>query len=65
VGLWDVARLVLALVAFCTRVQRRCLLASTIEIVPLAEADLPQLFALAKDTFAGLPGWRADACWRL
>jgi ribosomal protein S18 acetylase RimI-like enzyme len=39
------------------RVKRRCPLASTIEIVPRAEADVPQLFALAKGTFAGLPGW--------
>ena len=30
---------------------------STVEIVPRAEADLPQLFAFAKATFAGLPGW--------
>src|SRR5262245_23771862 len=40
-----------------SRVGRRCRLASTLEIVPGAEADVPQLFALAKDTFAGLPGW--------
>jgi hypothetical protein len=31
--------------------------ASTLEIVPRAEADMPQLSALAKETFAGLPGW--------
>jgi ribosomal protein S18 acetylase RimI-like enzyme len=38
-------------------VRRRCPLASTVEIVPRAESDLPQLFALARATFAGLPGW--------
>jgi ribosomal protein S18 acetylase RimI-like enzyme len=32
-------------------------LASTVEIGPRTEADLPQLFALAKSTFASLPGW--------
>lgn len=32
-------------------------LASTVEIVSRAEADLPQLFALAKGALAGLPGW--------
>ena len=37
--------------------RRRCPLASTVEIVPRAEADVPQLFALAKVAFAGLPGW--------
>jgi ribosomal protein S18 acetylase RimI-like enzyme len=31
--------------------------ASKIEIAPRVEADLPQLFGLAKDTFGGLPGW--------
>jgi ribosomal protein S18 acetylase RimI-like enzyme len=40
-----------------SRVGRRCRLASTVEIVPRAEADLPQLFALAKGTFGSLPGW--------
>ena len=30
---------------------------STVEIAARAEADLPVLFALAKDVFAGLPGW--------
>jgi ribosomal protein S18 acetylase RimI-like enzyme len=40
-----------------SRVGRRSRLASTVEIVPGAEADVPQLFALAKGTFAGLPGW--------
>jgi GNAT superfamily N-acetyltransferase len=32
-------------------------LASEVEIAPRLEADLPQLFGLAKGTFAGLPGW--------
>jgi ribosomal protein S18 acetylase RimI-like enzyme len=32
-------------------------LASKLEIAPRLEADLPQLFGLAKGTFAGLPGW--------
>ena len=32
-------------------------MASTIEIAARAEADLPLLFALAKDAFAGLPDW--------
>ena len=27
------------------------------QIAPRVEADLPQLFGLAKATFAGLPGW--------
>jgi ribosomal protein S18 acetylase RimI-like enzyme len=40
-----------------SRVQRRCPLDSTVEIVPRAEADLPQLFVFAQATFAGLPGW--------
>ena len=40
-----------------SRVRRRCPLASTVDIVPRAEADVPQLFALAKVAFAGLPGW--------
>jgi ribosomal protein S18 acetylase RimI-like enzyme len=31
--------------------------ASTIEIAPGAETDLPQLFGLASGVFAGLPGW--------
>jgi ribosomal protein S18 acetylase RimI-like enzyme len=39
------------------RSRRRFQLASTIEIVPQADADVPQLFGLAKDTFAGVPGW--------
>ena len=30
---------------------------SRIEIAPRAEADLGQLFGLAKSAFAGLPGW--------
>ena len=30
---------------------------SMVEIAARAEGDLPLLFALAKDTFAGLPGW--------
>jgi ribosomal protein S18 acetylase RimI-like enzyme len=32
-------------------------LASKVEIAPRVEADLPRLFALAKSTFAALPGW--------
>jgi ribosomal protein S18 acetylase RimI-like enzyme len=28
-----------------------------VEIVPRADADVPQLFSLAKGTFADLPGW--------
>ena len=32
-------------------------MASEVEIAPPVEADLPQLFGLAKGTFAGLPGW--------
>ena len=31
--------------------------ASTVEIAPPAEAELPLLFALARGVFAGLPGW--------
>ncbi len=38
-------------------VRRRCSLASTLEIAPRTDADVPLLFALAKDAFAGLPGW--------
>jgi ribosomal protein S18 acetylase RimI-like enzyme len=34
--------------------------ASKIEIAPRLEADLPQLFGLAKDTFGGLPGWNDE-----
>jgi len=37
--------------------RRGCPLASTVEIVSRAEADLPQSFALAKGALAGLPGW--------
>jgi GNAT superfamily N-acetyltransferase len=37
--------------------RRRCLLAAEVEIAPRVKADLPQLFGLAKVTFAGLPGW--------
>ncbi len=32
-------------------------LASEVEISPRQEADVPQLFGLAKGTFAGQPGW--------
>lgn len=32
-------------------------MASTVEIAARVEADLPQLFGLAKGAFAGLPGW--------
>ena len=32
-------------------------MASTIEIVPGAETDLPQLFVFASAVFATLPGW--------
>jgi ribosomal protein S18 acetylase RimI-like enzyme len=31
--------------------------ASTVEIVPRAETDLPQLFGFASGVFAGVPGW--------
>ena len=33
------------------------LLASTIEIAPRTDADLPLLFGLAKAAFVDLPGW--------
>jgi ribosomal protein S18 acetylase RimI-like enzyme len=39
------------------RGRRRCLLSSEIQIVPRIEADLPQLFGLAKLAFASMPGW--------
>lgn len=39
------------------RGRRRCRLSSEIQIVPRVEADLPQLFGLAKVTFASMPGW--------
>jgi len=32
-------------------------LASTVEIAARSEADVPLLFARARDAFAGLPGW--------
>ncbi len=32
-------------------------MASTVEIVPQGETDLPRLFGLASGVFAGLPGW--------
>ena len=32
-------------------------MASEVEIAPPVEADLPLLFALARGTFGGLPGW--------
>ena len=35
-------------------------LSSEIQIGPRVEADLPQLFGLAKVTFAGMPGWSDD-----
>lgn len=35
----------------------RCRLSSEIQIVPRVEADLPQLFGLAKVAFASMPGW--------
>jgi len=31
--------------------------ASTLEIVPRVESDLPRLFGLASGVFGGLPGW--------
>jgi ribosomal protein S18 acetylase RimI-like enzyme len=37
--------------------RRRFALVPTVEIAARVEADLPLLFALAKDAFAGLPGW--------
>ena len=40
-----------------TRSQRRCPLASTVEIAARTEADLPLLFGLAKVAFVDLPGW--------
>jgi ribosomal protein S18 acetylase RimI-like enzyme len=39
------------------RSQRSCPLASTIEIAPRTDADLPLLFGLAKAAFVDLPGW--------
>jgi hypothetical protein len=39
------------------RGRRRCRLSSEIQIVPRVEADLAQLFGLAKVTFASIPGW--------
>jgi ribosomal protein S18 acetylase RimI-like enzyme len=39
------------------RSRRRYRLASEVQIVPQVEADLPQLFGLAKFTFASMPGW--------
>ena len=35
-------------------------MASTVEIVPRAESDLPQLFVFASAVFAGRPGWSDD-----
>ncbi len=35
-------------------------MASTVEIVPRAETDLPQLFVFASSVFAGRPGWSDD-----
>ena len=32
-------------------------MASTVEIVPCAESDLPQLFVFASSVFASRPGW--------
>jgi ribosomal protein S18 acetylase RimI-like enzyme len=53
---WDPASSWPALPA-SVEVRRRCSLASTLEIAPRTDADVPLLFALAKDAFAGLPGW--------
>jgi ribosomal protein S18 acetylase RimI-like enzyme len=39
------------------RSQRRCPLASTVEIKPRTEADLPLLFGLAKGAYVDVPGW--------
>jgi len=50
-------RLEMAPSACRRRSRRRCPLPSEVQIAPQAEADLPQLFGLAKGTFAGLPGW--------
>src|SRR3954447_21704377 len=36
---------------------RRCPLASTVEIAPRTEADLPLLFGLAKSAYIDVPGW--------
>jgi GNAT superfamily N-acetyltransferase len=36
---------------------RRCPLASTVEIAPSTEADLPLLFGLAKSAYIDVPGW--------
>jgi ribosomal protein S18 acetylase RimI-like enzyme len=42
----------------CRRKKRQeVLLASTVEIAPRTEADLPVLFGLAKGAFVDLPGW--------
>ena len=46
-----------ALLRAGTRSQRRCPLASTVEIAARTEADLPLLFGLAKVAFVDLPGW--------
>ena len=44
---------------FCAgnRSQEEVPLASTVEIAPRTEADLPVLFGLAKGAFVDLPGW--------
>ena len=39
------------------RSQRRCRVASTVEIAPGTEADLPLLFGLAKGAYLDVPGW--------
>jgi ribosomal protein S18 acetylase RimI-like enzyme len=40
-----------------TRKPKEVPLASTVEIAPRTEADLPLLFGLAKGAFVDLPGW--------
>ena len=37
--------------------KKEVLLASTVEIAPRTEADLPVLFGLAKGAFVDMPGW--------
>jgi GNAT superfamily N-acetyltransferase len=52
-----VPRLELALFCAGNRSQEEVPLASTVEIAPRTEADLPVLFGLAKGAFVDLPGW--------
>jgi ribosomal protein S18 acetylase RimI-like enzyme len=52
-----VPRLEPALFCAGNRSQEEVPLASTVEIAPRTEADLPMLFGLAKGAFVDLPGW--------